>query len=70
MNKNDWLLITILFLFGCGIKGDPQPPAETENIQAAEEIKIAPPPIKAEEQPSTKKIKKKGNGKKKVEAEQ
>jgi len=44
----------IIFLFGilgvvlgCGIKGDPLPPAEQETIQAAQDIP-APAPIPSE----------------------
>ena len=41
---------------GCGIKGDPLPPAEQETIQSAQEIKVEIPATDQNlKKPSTKK---------------
>ena len=59
MKNTAKLLVAMLVyaLIGCGIKGDPLPPAEQQTIQAAQEINpttVVPPTTETE-----KKIKKK-----------
>ena len=49
-------MIIILIAAGCGIKGDPLPPAEQQTIQAAQEIKTeAPTQDQNLKKPGTKK---------------
>ncbi len=47
----------VLVAFGCGIKGDPLPPAEQQTVQAAQEI--VPAPVVPTSPEPAKKIKKK-----------
>ena len=51
------MLISYWVLFGCGIKGDPLPPAEQETVQK-QVAPLPPEPIAPSPQAKKKKIKK------------